>query len=143
MKKHIEALEKRREYLVRRLENDHPAYGTILDGTLLAEKEALDWALGKLEADPEPVEIDIYTGEIVARNGRLVKPIGTSGHYGPIRVGETVQAKVDVKYAGINMGEIGKLTKFDSWVGEEYPYIATFEGGRSAAFPREELRRVD
>ncbi len=105
--------------------------------------EALEWALGKLEADPEPVEIDIYTGEIVAKYGRAVKPIGRSGHYGPIRVGAVVQAKVDVSYVGIFAGEVGKLTHFDSWAGEEYPYIADFEGGRSAAFERNDLRRVD
>lgn len=127
MMTHIEVLEARRAYLAKRLEAPVHHTDVLFLDAWLAEKAALDWALGKLEPDVE----------------RVVHPIGTTGHYGPIRKGETVQALVDVEYVGIVKGEHGILTHFDDWAGEEYPYIADFEGGRSAAFERGDLRRVD
>jgi hypothetical protein len=109
----------------------------------------------RLSAGPDLVmEMDSETGEVLTqaaensrvrqnRTERTFAPIGTTGHLGPIRVGQKVQALAPVGYADIMKGEIGKLTDFDSWSGEEYPYIATFDGGRSAAFAREDIRRID
>lgn len=61
MKKHIKALENRRDWLNGRLTNTHPAYGTILDGELVKEKEALDWALDRLSAEALIPKVDLTT----------------------------------------------------------------------------------
>lgn len=147
MKKHMEALEKRRAYLESRLSNDHPAYGTILDGELLKEKEALDWALGKLEADPEIENICPWTGMILSeavKEEEAEKP-KTTGHFGPVYKGDTVETKIDVRNGGLNpiaKGEVGTVIGFDRWLGEEYPYVVSFSGGHTAAFARDEIRKV-
>lgn len=148
MKKHIEVLESRRDYLKNKVENIHVSQEVFLD-VFKEELAALDWALETLAGKAEDeVKVNPYTGEIDGgkgnpRTARTFAPIGSTGHYGPIRVGATVQALCDVKYADIMKGEIGKLTKFDTWDTEEYPYIARFDGGRTAAFAREDIRRVD
>lgn len=150
MKKHIEALEARRDYLARKLSGDLPVQHKEFLSVFREEKDALDWALSLLNA-PETqlvLEMDPDTGEVLSGvveplKARTFAPIGNTGHYGPIREGATVQSLVNVKHADIMKGEVGKLTKFDTWVTEEYPYIARFDGGRTAAFAREDLRRVD
>lgn len=135
-----------------------PAEQTL--GIMLALSKAVELLadeVEKLQGGKGPdlvMEMDPYTGEVLTqaaensrvrqnRTERTFAPIGSQGHYGPIRVGQKVQALAPVGYADIMKGEIGLLTDFDGWAGEEYPYIATFDGGRSAAFERGDLRRID
>jgi hypothetical protein len=145
VKKHIKALEARRTYLTQKLSGELPVQSSVFLSVFREEKDALDWALGKLEADPETCP---WTGEILdeAVKAEETEKPGTTGHYGPVHEGDTVEAKIDVRTGGLNpiaKGETGKVIKFDRWIGEEYPYIVAFEGGRTSAYARNEIRKVD
>jgi hypothetical protein len=140
VKKHIKALEARRTYLTQKLSGELPVQSSVFLSVFREEKDALDWALGKLTADPETCP---WTGEILdeAVKAEETEKPGTTGHYGPVHEGDTVEAKIDAR--GIATGEIGKVTKFDRWIGEEYPYIVAFSLGRTAAYARNEIRKVN
>jgi len=57
-------------------------------------------------------------------------------------VGDRVETLVEVYR--IAAGEVGTITNYDSWSGEEYPFVVTLDDGRSAAYTgRSELRKVD
>lgn len=57
-------------------------------------------------------------------------------------VGDLVETLVEV--GDVEAGETGVITSYDSWVTEEYPFVVTFDDGRSAAYTgRGELRKVE
>lgn len=91
---------------------------------------------GEREFDPEEPTLHSEAAEAIRKLTAPVKPL----EFGRLVVGDRV--KVLVATNRLEIGEEVTVTKFDSWVGEEYPYIVIRDDGQTGAFARHELRRI-
>jgi len=107
-----------------------------LDEAHIEEQEFNRETFGEREFDPEEPTLHSEAAAAIRKLTAPAKPL----EFGPLDVGDRVE--VITATGHLKVGDVGTLTKFDRWVGEEYPYIVTRDDGHSGAFARPELRRI-
>ncbi len=111
---------------------------TRLDEAHVEEQEFNKETYGERYFDPE--EGTLYKDAAAAIRELTAPKPPIPLEFGPLATG----ARVTVLAAtgNVKAGDVGTVTKFDRWIGEEYPYIVTTDDGYDGAFTRGELRRV-
>lgn len=109
---------------------------TRLDEAHVEEQTFNRETFGEREFDPE--ESSLYS-EAAAAIRKLTEPPKPL-EFGPLAIGSRVELLAETGY--LKVGDIGTVTKFDKWVGEEWPYVVVRDDGREGAFARHELRKV-
>lgn len=108
-----------------------------LDEAHTEEQEFSRETYGEREFDPEEPTLHSEAAEAIRKLTTPEKPL----EYGRLVVGARV--KVLVATNRLEVGDECTITKFDSWAGEEWPYIVSRdEDGQTGAFARYELRRI-